>query len=605
MKSLPLILLFLTTMTSARQPSVRYTLHMPAPSTHLFTVELAIEGVPESDCELELVLPVWRPGRYLISDFSGGITTFAAFGSDRTPLRWSKTEKSRWRIETGGNRRITAQYTVYANEFNQRTRGLNDEHAFVDGTSVFMFCEKYRNLPVRLTVDPPNGWHVTTGLEGRGTEFTAPDYDVLADCPLEIGTQKDFEFDADGTPHVLSIFGDGNWNSDTLVKDLRKIVRVMKDFWGSFPYRRYVFLLECSPSGGGGTEHLNSTIMQTRPFVFGTPDGYRGVMGLISHEYFHTWNVKQIRPKAMLPYDYMKENYSRELWIAEGTTSYYGNLLLLRAGFMTVDQALDGIAGAVQDDRARPGNDVQPVSDASFDAWVKFWRNDEDAYNAESDYYEKGSAVSMLLDLAIRQSSGNRQSLDDVMRALFKRFPLDGGAGYTLEDVRKIAEECAGSRLKDFFENYVFGTAALPWDTCLAHAGLKLIPRDTVRKVWLGVGTSDAGGRTTINRVGAGSPAYAAGLDVGDELLALNGLRVRSSDLGERIAAFKAGDKVSVTVFRDDHLRTISVTLKTSPLQSYKVVRLEQPTDLQKRIYESWLGSAWPAPAPADRSKGK
>lgn len=598
MKILPLLLAVLPSISLAQAPSIRYTLGMPNPSTHLFNVELVIDGIPESDRELDLVLPVWRPGRYVISDFAGGITTFAVTGADEQPLRWAKVEKSKWRIETGGNRRIAARYSVYANETNQRTRGLNDQHAFVDGTSVFMFCETYRNIPLLLTVECPTGWHVSTGLEGAGKEFTAHGYDELVDCPLEIGTQKDVRFDVDGVPHLLSIFGDGNWNSDTLVRDIGKIVKVEKDLWGKFPYRRYVFLLECSPSGGGGTEHLNSTIMQIQPYVFRNPDSYRGFLGLVSHEFFHTWNVKQVRPKSMLPYDYMKENYSRELWIAEGTTSYYGNLLLRRAGFTTPDQALDAIAGEVQNDRGRPGNDVQPVSDASFDAWVKYWRFDEDAYNTESDYYEKGSAVSMLLDLAIRQSSGDKQSLDDVMRTLFQRFPLGGGTGYTLEDVQKIAEECAGTSLKDFFDLYVFGTAALPWDKELMYAGLQLMPRDTVKKVWLGVGTSESGGRTTINRVIAGSPADRAGLEIGDEFLALNGVRVRSSDLSDRLSEHKKGETVAMTVFRDDHLRNVSVVLDYSPLRSYKLVRVESPTDLQKQIYESWLGAPWPAAQP-------
>ena len=294
----------------------------------------------------------------MVLDFAGGVQEVEAHEGGGSTLSWSKAGKSLWRVQTNGAGSVTLRYKVYANEFNLRTRGLNDEHAFVDGSAVFMYAEQFRGLPVRLTVEPYKEWHVTTGLEGHGKEFSAPDYDYFVDCPLEIGNQHDFEFMVDDVPHVLSIFGEGNWNADTLVRDIAKIVRTEKEFWGEFPYQRYVFLLQCTPSSGGGTEHINSAAMGTRPFVFKSPDGYRGFLGLVSHEFFHTWNVKQLRPRGIHPYDYTKENYSRELWIAEGTTSYFDDLLLIPAGFKTAEKYLEDVASSIQGDRQRPGNSV-------------------------------------------------------------------------------------------------------------------------------------------------------------------------------------------------------------------------------------------------------
>jgi predicted metalloprotease with PDZ domain len=251
------------------------------------------------------------------------------------------------------------------------------------------------------------------------------------------------------------------------------------------------------------------------------------------------------------------------------------------------------MAGMVRADRQRPGDKIQSLDESSFDAWIKFWKSGQQAYNSESDYYGKGASASLLLDLEIRQRSNNRHSLDDVMRTLYQRFPLAGGHGYTVDDIQKVAGEFAGSSLKTFFDDYVHGTVPLDWESALRYAGLDLQARDSERKPWLGVWTSDQNGRTRINMVVAGSPAYDAGLDFGDEILAVNGRRVRSSDLQERIAEFKPGDKVKITLLREDTLREFEVALRLEDIPPYKIVKVEKPTDLQKAIYESWLKTKW------------
>lgn len=588
-------------MALAQQPSIHYTLGMSKPSSHLLEVGLTLDRLPEGDSSLNFILPVWRPGRYLVLDFAGGVQNFSAADPDGKPLRWEKVEKSLWRVETKGSSRISISYTVFANEFNQRTRGLNEDHAFIDGAAVFMYVEKYRRRPLGLTIKPFDNWHVTTGLDGdRPKEaspadswrFTATDYDHLVDCPIEIGTQKDFSFMVDGIPHVLSISGEGNWDADTLIGDLTRIIKTEQSFWGQYPYNRYVFLVHCAPNSGGGTEHINSTIMGTRPFIFKNPDTYRGFLSLVAHEYFHTWNVKQLRPKGIHPYDYTKENYSPELWIAEGTTSYYENLVLLRAGFISPEKFLEGAASAIQFDRQRPGNKVQPLAEASFDAWVKYWRSTEQSFNLESDYYAKGANVSALLDLAIRHRSRNAHSLDDVMRTMYKRFPLSG-TGYTLADFQGVAEEFTGGSLGEFFDRYVFGTTPLPWAEYLAYSGLNLAERDTTFKPWIGIVTADAGDRTRITQVIAGSPAHAAGLDIGDELLALNGYRVRTIDLSERIGQLAEGKEIILTVFRNDRLREYKLKVARASIPAYKIVKISGATEQQRNIYRGWLGAAF------------
>jgi predicted metalloprotease with PDZ domain len=593
--SFSILILLFPTLLVAQKPVIEYRLGMPQPWTHLFEVEIRFQGLPASVSSLDVLMPVWRTGRYVIFDFAGGVQEFSAGAGDNSPLPWSKTDKYTWHIEKKRSTTVIVHYEVYANEFGDRTRGLNDEHAFVDGCALFMYIERYRHLPLTLTVVPYKDWHVTTGLEtvpGEQFKFSAPNFDYLVDCPLEIGDQQDYTFKVEGKEHVLSIYGKGKYNPDTLIKDITTIVKMNKEFWGDLPYKRYVFLIELTPRGGGGTEHINSTIIGLSPNTFKNSNSYRGFLGVISHEYFHTWNVKQLRPKGIFPYDLTRENYLKELWVAEGTTSYYGHLFLIRAGFLPTS-SYDAIAGWVQGDRQRPGDKIQSLDESSFDAWIKFWKELQQSYNSESDYYGKGANVSLLLDLEIRQRSNNKHSLDDVMRTLYQRFPLADGRGYTDDDLQKVSEELAGSSLKTFFDNYVHGTAPLDWETALRYAGLDLRARNAERKTWLGVWTSDQNGRARVNVVVAGSPAYEAGLDYGDEILAIDGCRVRSSELQDRIGEYKPGDKVKITLFREDELREFDVTLRLQDVPPYKIVKVEKPTDLQKAIYESWLRTKW------------
>ena len=576
----------------SQQVSPQYTLSMPEPWTHLFHVEIVFENLPESETGLELILPVWRTGRYVLFDFAGSVQEFSAVDGKGDPVTWKKTDKSTWNIARAGTSTIRVNYKVYADEFEMRTKGLNDRYGFVDGTAVFMYAEQYRRSPLTLEVKPYGSWHVTTGLEALGDDanrFTAPDYDHLVDCPMFIGNQHDHPFTAGGKPHVLSVLGEGPYNPRELIGDISAIVESAMEFWGSLPYERYVFMLHLWSGGGGGTEHINSTIIQMGTFSLSSARGREGFQSVVAHEFFHTWNVKQIRPRGISPYDYRRENYAHEYWIAEGTTSYYTPVILRKAGLRPPGRTLGRLARVIKQDRDRPGHRVQSLSESSFDAWIKFWREHPQSYNSETSYYEKGSMVSLLLDLTIRHHSKNRSSLDDVMRALFKGFPRDG-QGYTVEDFRKLCEEYSGVSLQTFFKDYVDGTVPLPWETVLAYAGLEVSEEKSEATPWLGVMTRERGGASLVTAVIAGSAAYDGGVNVNDELIALDGHRVRSGDLPGRIAQKSIGDTAHITVFRDDMLREFVIRLGAQALPEYALTIMKNPTELQKEIYEQWLG---------------
>ena len=587
------LLLFATATALAQTPTIHYKLGMSQPWTHLFEVEVSYSGLPRSGETFDLLLPVWRSGRYVVFDFAGDVQEFSAQDGKGSPLGWEKTDKMSWRIRKGSSTTVTATYKVYANEVNQRTKEMNDQGAFLDGSAVFMYADKYRGLPLTLTVTPYRDWHVTTGLENaKGTKntLTSPTYDYLIDCPLFVGNQLDVEFEAGGKPHVLSVLGEGNYDTKIMVKDITKLVEANKELWGSLPYQRYVFMLHVSPRHGGGTEHINSTAMGTRPWGFTNTNSYNGFLGLVSHEYFHTWNVKQIRPKGISPYDWTKENYTKELWVSEGTTSYYTSRMMMRAGLSTPARYVDQLPGQIQGDRQKPGNKLQSATESSFDAWIKYWKQNEQAFNAETDYYDRGSDISLFLDLEIRNRSNNKASLDNVMKAMYERFPWNG-TGFTVDDFRKVCDEFAGSSLKQFFDEHVYGTKPLEWEKVLLYAGLEAKSK-TEQKAWFG---AFIGGEPPRIRwqVAAGSPAYVAGLDLNDEIIALNGYRVSANDFNTRIGEMKAGDVVKLTVMRSDQLREFNVTLVNNPVPGYTVTKVSDPTDLQKAIYESWVMTKW------------
>lgn len=574
---------------------VHYSLSMREPKSGYFEVGVRFSGLPATLKKIDLVLPVWRPGRYLIFDFASGVQEFTATGNKSRKLTWSKPNKTTWNIQTEGSTSVSIKYKVFGNEFTTRTRGLDLSHAFINGTAVFMFDEKFRRNPVTLEVKPYGDWHITTGLDTAGknpNKFTAPNYDYLVDCPLEIGSQTDFDFFVEGIRHTISIFGNADYNSQKLIDDFSKIIKKNYEFWGSVPYKRYVFIIHCTPASGGGTEHINSTIVGAKPQQFSSQSGYEAFLRLISHEFFHTWNVKQMKPKGLTPYDFTKENYTSELWIAEGGTSYYDGLMITRTGQMSVEEFHKEITKGVEDEKSRPGNRIQSVADSSFDAWVKFWRRTPNAYNSESDYYAKGSYVNLLLDLEIRNSSRNRYSLDNVYRTMFEKYPLDK-KGYTNDDFRKMCEKYAGKDLRKFFDEYVYGVKPLDWKRYLSYAGLTLKSDRNAVIHAVGIRPIQKDGKVIINEVIKNSAAEKSGLAPGDEIIALNGLRVSFPEMEKSIKEMKKGDSVKLALIRNSRLFVSELTFAETKTMNYFVEKVKYPTVLQKNIYESWLETKW------------
>ncbi len=585
--------------SSPRSSDISFTVSMPKPWTHLLEVEMRMQvpanlNVPN---ETNLIMPVWTPGSYMIREFERNVQDFAADVDGRT-LEWTKTNKNTWSVKTNGARRWRATYRVYCNEPSVRTNVVNDEHAFWNNAALLMYPEGGISKPSTLRIAPANDWKIATGLpavEGQPNTFRAENFDLLYDSPVEVSNFKQIDFEVRGVPHRIIIDGEGNYDPARMKRDVQKIVETEVGMFGAIPYHDYTFFLHLRNGFGGGIEHLNSTSLGFARNGFGNEQGWRRFYGLVAHEFFHLWNVKRIRPDALGPFDYTKENYTRSLWVAEGVTSYYGDLMAHRAGLNAERDYLAGLARDIQDYQNTPGRLQMSAEEASFNAWIKEYRPDENSVNSQISYYDKGELLGLLLDLQIRRESKNAKSLDDVMRYLYHEF-YEKNRNYAPADFQKACELMAGSSLEDFFRRYVRGRDEIPYDEFLSAANLRLDRPDQARSTrdgrklvgFLGADLEDSGDFINVRDVRAGTPAYEQGLYAKDKIVALNDVHMKREAFEAAIAA-KLDETVRITVLRNDDLRTLEIKLGATTDAPYRIVQLPAPSELQKRIYESWL----------------
>jgi predicted metalloprotease with PDZ domain len=588
---------------------ISFTIAMPRPHTHLFDIDIAIKRTTSGPQEERLVMPVWTPGSYLVREFARHVQDFAVADAAGQPLKWEKTNKDTWRVITNGAREWHATYRVYANELSVRTSELNSGHGFWNNANLLMYLEGFLKDPSTVRVLAPDAWKVATGLPvvaGQKNTFRAENFDILYDSPFEASNFKTLVFNVKGVPHRIVIDGEGNYNPERMRLDVQKLVETEVEIMGEIPYRDYTFILHLRSNAGGGLEHLNSTALGYPRFGFRIRTGeratsaapnasetperdYRGFLSLVAHEFFHLWNVKRIRPDALGPFDYTQENYTKVLWVAEGITDYYADLALRRAGLISETDFLSATARAIQQLQNTPGRLEQTVEESSFDSWIKYYRQDENSINSQVSYYDKGALLGLLLDLEIRKRSNGAKSLDDVMRYLYAEF-FKKGRNYGPGDFQKVCELIAGSSLEEFFNKYVHGTAELDYDAALGAAGLRLDTSAGTGIVYFGADVTQDNDRLIVRRVYAGSPAYEQGLNAGDQIVAMDNMRVTRDFFNARLAEKKPGDLINLTIFRFDDLSTILIKLVERREGPYRIVQLPNATEAQKRIYRGWLG---------------
>ncbi|MDB5015441.1 MAG: peptidase [Mucilaginibacter sp.] len=568
---------------------ISYTVTFPEAQAHYADVEMNIAGLKQNT--LDIKMPVWTPGSYLVREFAKNVESFSA-GANGKVLVAQKIDKNCWRIHTDGLASVTIKYRVYCFEISVRTSFVDASHGFLSTTGIFMYPDKMLHQPSTVHIVPYPGWtKVSTSLEEvNGDPFTrhAPNYDILFDSPIEVGSQDVFGFDAAGVKYEVAMVGGGNYDKEKLKVDMAKIVVQETAVFGENPNKRYVFLVHNYLRGGGGLEHLSSTTLGASRDSYANESGYRNFLSLVAHEHFHLWNVKRLRPIALGPFDYDKENYTSDLWIAEGFTAYYQNIILRHAGIITPAGYLEAAAGEINGLENQPGAKIQPLAESSFDAWIKAYRPNENSVNTGISYYTKGAVAGMLLDLEIINDTKGKSSLDDVMKYMYDTYYKLKKRGYTDVEFKQGLEKFAGKNLDDFYKKYIYGLTPVDYNKYLGYAGYKITDElAESNEPTLGVTIANNNGRKIVTTVLRGSAGWIDGINVNDELTAIDGIPV--TDVSTMLNGKKPGDKISVAVNRDGLPVTLPVTLLRNNKVKYKVDGLADATPQQLLVRKKWL----------------
>ncbi len=573
--------------------SIEYRLSMPNPHTHYFEVEIKLKNYIKDFVDFKI--PVWTPGSYLIREYAKNVEGFSVVNAEKNELKYYKINKNTWRIEHNKESEILINYRVYAFEGSVRMSYLDEEHAFIMANTTLMFVEDLRNEKLLLKIDRPDHWKkITTSLtklEGRSDVFQAPNYDILIDSPIEIGNHNIIDFEAAGVLHQVVMFGAVKYNADKIKRDLTKIVETATDIFGENPNEKYIFFVHHSDKSSGGLEHLNSTVMAVNRWTYSNSVLYDSFLELAAHEYFHLWMVKRLKPIEFEKFDYDKEIYSEMLWVMEGITSYYDEKIMLRSGFHDENIFITTLIQTMADIKNTPGAGVQSLTEASFDAWIKFYRKNRNSNNSQISYYTKGMIVGALLDLEIIKSSTGKKSLDDVVKQLYSKFHKKMNKGIIADDLKNTAEKACDCNLDDFFNDYVFGTKQLDNNRYLNYAGIDLkIKKSSPHAKTIGSKVNLKNQILTVTSLQKGGSAYENGLNVGDEFISINGFRANEKNVPLLINNFDVGEKVEIMISRKGVIKKIELDVRKDEKVIYSYEVVEKRTKLQEKVYRVWIG---------------
>ncbi len=590
----PLLVLILISTPAVEVPSARYEVSLESSPQHRVIV---VATYPCSGLDqLELWMPVWTPGSYKIRDYARHIEQMEAFDSDGTSLEIERPSKNCWNIETGGRDSISVRYHLYCRILSVRTNFIEAGSGFLNGAATFLLPRQVKG-PFEITFKlPAEIEQVVTALssDGKGT-YTATDVDQLCDSPIIFGDPVIRDFEVEEVPHSLvNLGGEDLWDADQCAEDVEKICEEIVRFWGEIPYSSYKYL-NVIAEGGGGLEHMDCTLMLTGRWTWGDEDRRKSWFGLVSHEQFHAWNGKRLRPEALGPFEYEREVFTPDLWFVEGFTSYYDDLLIARAGLIEQKEYLERIGKQIKEIQQTPGRLVLPLSAASTDAWIRYYQRDENSINSQISYYTKGAMVAWLLDARIRSASNHQRSLDDAMRLAFRKF--SGERGYTHQDLLDVFEEIAGTDLSEWYGRFIDGTDELEYEEALEVFGLRFQPQAEVEESkkpggWLGIEASESAGKWTVSRVRVGTPAFDAGLNPGDEIIAIGSYRLGASRWKQVRRQHPPGSSAELLISRRGALRTLTVTFAEDPLNPWKIHPDPEASEEAKARLASWLGSA-------------
>jgi predicted metalloprotease with PDZ domain len=570
--------------------SMTYQLSMPHPNTHYFEVKITLdlsEKTKSADF-IDFKMAAWTPGSYLIREYAKNVEGFEA-NSSKKNLKYQKTSKNTWRVFLGDSKRIEVKYAVYANELSVRNAHLDASHGYANGAAVFMFVPELMKERSILEVVPHKSFSkVSVALpEISKNTFEVLDFDTLVDSPIEVGNQDIIEFESMGVKHTIANYSlqPLNYDKIQIAADYKKVVEAAATvIGGQHPCKNYLFIIHHLPGIGGGLEHLNSTTCQTSPEAYGNREKYIGFLGLIAHEYFHLWNVKRLRPVALGPFDYENENYTNMLWVSEGFTSYYQHDILRRAGLIDENKMLSQIAYGINAIESTYGNKVQSVAEASWDAWIKYYRPNENSNNSTVSYYTKGGVIANVLNMLIIGETNAEKSLDDVLKLLYKEKYLAKNVGFTDDEFKKACETVSGKDLTKFFENYIYGTETIDYPKFFENVDMDAtFTKSQIDKPWLGLTMRN----NLVTRVERESEAFTNGIYVNDEIVRIDQKVFISIE--DALKNKKVGEKMKIEVLRSGNVFQYEIPLTDNPNKAIRLIYKKTPLELAQRKYKKWL----------------
>lgn len=581
-------------MTAKSQVKINFEISFIEPQAHYAEVEMNMAGIAAKSY-VDVKMPVWTPGSYLVREYAKSVEGFGATVAGKS-VKTEKVDKNTWRVYNNKAAAVKINYRVYAFEISVRTAFIDASHAFLSSASIFMYPAGMLKTPSTVKIIPFHTWSkVSTGLEpvaGQAFTYHAADFDILFDSPIEVGNQDVFEFNASGVRHEVAMVGGGTYDKEKLKVDMAKIVEQGTAIYGENPNKHYTFIVHNYAQGGGGLEHLNSTVLGASRNGYSNPRGYNGFLGLVAHEYHHLWNVKRLRPIALGPFDYDKENYTTNLWISEGFTSYYQNKLMIRAGHIDKEAFVTGYAGAIGTVMNTPGAKINSAAASSFDAWINgAYRPNENSSNTFISYYTKGQVVGILMDLEIANATNGAKSLDDVMKAMYLQCKTLK-RGYTDAEFKAMTEKISGISFTNFWAKYVTGTTPIEYAKYLGYAGINIVNENEGLSIpYFGATVGRVPGKIVIGGVARGSGAWNAGINVNDEILTIDGAPAEASiERMTQITGKKVGDVVKVTLLRDGLNKEINVTLTANDAVKFKTTINEQASAKQLAVRKRWMG---------------
>lgn len=581
------LLTLILTCGALGQGSMAFTVSMEHPASQYYHVLLECDGLPGET--QDFVMPAWAPGYYRLLDFEKNVSHFSARDGGGHALPWEKVTKNSWRVVAGNAPTITVEYDVFANVTFGVQNYLDDKRGYISPPGLFMYVAGRLHHPVTVTFAKPDNWaHIATGLDrvpNRPNTFSAPDFDLLFDCPTLMGNQESLQFDVDGVPHYVAIEDvPASVDRAKLLADLKRLVQAATRLMGDMPYKHYTFIM--MGKGVGGIEHLTSASLSFGGNSLTNENGYLGFLSFAAHEYFHTFNVKRIRPIALGPFDYETENLTNMLWVSEGLSVYYQDLLLVRAGLMTREQYLAKLQNTLSSFENGGGHRYQSATDSSIGTWTQVQGLNR---GTNISYYDNGAMLGAMLDLKIRHESGNRKSLDDVMRTLYRTYFPGKKRGFTDAEFRQECEAAAGAPLTEVFA-YASTTRDPDYARYFALGGLSTsVAQQDAPGSYLGLNTQTVNGKLMVTGASADSPALAAGLHEGDEILEIEGVTAGSKALADLLAAHRPGDKVKLRISRGAEPVELEATLAKNTKSAYTVRPASDAKPLEANILQDWL----------------